>query len=78
MGPGRDLVLRKHLHRKEPYQLEHKEKASKNKSNSQTHLILPVPKETKIFKTASPPTQQQRVAVLFHALYANDRVHTSF
>lgn len=50
MAPGTELVLRKHLHRKESYQLEYMGKASENQSHSQTHLVLPVPKETKISK----------------------------
>lgn len=78
MESGRKLVLRKHLHRKEPYQLEHMGKASKHQSNSQTHLVLPAPKETKIFKTPSPPTSKERVVGLLHALYADDRVSHVF
>lgn len=54
MAPGRELVLTKPLHCKESYQLERMGKASQNHSNSQTHLLLHAPIETKIFKTASP------------------------
>lgn len=75
MESGRKLVLRKHLHRKEPYQLEHTGKASKqHQSNSQAHLVLPAPKETKMVKTPSPPTSKERVAVLFHTLHADNHV----
>lgn len=70
-------MLRNHLHAKESYQLEPAEEASQNHSSSQTALVLPAPRETKIFKTASP-SSNGRAAIQLQALHTNDQANNVF